>query len=330
MTRAESWLIVAAAGKTDAPCWYDDARRGITAAGADVIEGEAPDLPGPDLPGPVLRHAQGDWPAAQCVAPPAAPLAEAPLPGWLHTAPDPVPTLPRPVTATGLGGAKVLARPVTEAEEPGSSDLPGAGAELAQALAAGTALHRLLDVLPEADPADWPALAGRIPDVTTGDLARAAAILSRGDLDLPGATVLREVALTAPPPWPGAGPFHGSIDRLSITPDRLRIVDFKSNALVPARAEDVPPGILRQMGAYRWAAGLIWPGRAVELAILWTADGTLMELPPGPGRARLCRSGAAPALALTRPTGTPTLPPITPYAGVSHGRSYRCRHRRHL
>ena len=92
-----------------------------------------------------------------------------------------------------------------------------------------------------------------------------------------GATVLREVPLAAD--IPGLGPLSGTIDRLLVLPDRVVAIDYKSNAEVPATPRDVPDGILRQMAAYRAALTLIYPGRRIEAAVLWTASRSLMDLP---------------------------------------------------
>jgi ATP-dependent helicase/nuclease subunit A len=43
--------------------------------------------------------------------------------------------------------------------------------------------------------------------------------------------------------------------------------------------QDVPSGLLRQMGAYAAALAQIYPDRQVEVAILWTRTGQLMLLP---------------------------------------------------
>ena len=64
-----------------------------------------------------------------------------------------------------------------------------------------------------------------------------------------------------------------------IAQDRVLAVDYKSNRDVPARAEDVPLGILRQMAAYHAALGQIWTDRPVGVAVLWTATRSLMPLP---------------------------------------------------
>ncbi len=71
----------------------------------------------------------------------------------------------------------------------------------------------------------------------------------------------------------------GAIDRLIVMPDRLLAVDYKSNTEIPAAAQDTPLGIQRQMAAYRDALRQIWPGRAVQAAVLWTRARSLMTLP---------------------------------------------------
>jgi len=90
----------------------------------------------------------------------------------------------------------------------------------------------------------------------------------------------------------------GTIDRLRVDPDRVLVVDYKSNALVPSGPAEVPEGILRQMGAYAHVLGQVYPGRRIETAILWTRAPRLMPLDPEIVRAALERtaipSGAGP------------------------------------
>ena len=59
----------------------------------------------------------------------------------------------------------------------------------------------------------------------------------------------------------------------------MLIVDFKTNAVVPATPAEIPEGLLRQMGAYAAALALVYPGRRIDTAILWTLSATLMPLP---------------------------------------------------
>jgi ATP-dependent helicase/nuclease subunit A len=83
---------------------------------------------------------------------------------------------------------------------------------------------------------------------------------------------------------------HGSIDRLIVTPDRVTAIDVKTIRNPPAGPDQVPEGLLRQMGAYAAALVQIYPDRAIETAILWTRDAVLMDLPPALTTAALARS----------------------------------------
>ncbi|MER2510216.1 MAG: cation diffusion facilitator family transporter [Amaricoccus sp.] len=145
------------------------------------------------------------------------------------------------------------------------------------------AVHRLLEHLRDADPAGWPALAARLlpgfPDPAE-ILAEAAAVLTAPALaEIFGPGTLAEVDIAAPLGALGGRTVVGRIDRLVVSGDRVLAVDFKSNRVVPDRPEQVPEGILRQMGAYHAALGHIWPGRRIEAAILWTRAARLMPLP---------------------------------------------------
>ena len=78
----------------------------------------------------------------------------------------------------------------------------------------------------------------------------------------------------------GSSLIHGSIDRLIVAPDSITIVDFKSNTVVPKKADQVPEGILRQLGAYVAALRQVYPDRPVRPFILWTRNAQLMPLAP--------------------------------------------------
>ena len=264
MTRARVWLIVCAAGKIDKDnCWYRLAEQGMLAAGCET------------LPDGTLRHAFGTWPAPVAVVKPAAP-APVHLPAWAQTAAPAVPRALPAVSPSALGGPKALA---------------GDGLDADTAMALGTALHLLLEHLPQAAPADRAAIAAAlVPDDATRPalLAEAEAILSRPELAfLFGPNSLAEVPLTAPF---GDRALLGTIDRLVVEPDRILAVDFKSNRTLPVTAEEVPEGILRQMGAYAHMLAQVYPERRIETAILWTRGPALMPLPPDIVSAALART----------------------------------------
>ncbi|HVL20756.1 MAG TPA: PD-(D/E)XK nuclease family protein, partial [Amaricoccus sp.] len=142
----------------------------------------------------------------------------------------------------------------------------------------GTAVHALLEHLQGAPVEARAALAARLLGEDAPDLlAEASAVLDSDALAfLFGPDSLAEVDVAAPI---ASGRILGRIDRLVVAADRVLAVDFKSNRAVPERPEDVPEGILRQLGAYRAALAPIWPGRTVAVAVLWTRTAELMPVP---------------------------------------------------
>ncbi|WGH77457.1 double-strand break repair helicase AddA [Jannaschia ovalis] len=261
LTRAESWLIAGAAGEVgDAPgdSWWRRIEAGLRARGAGP-------LPTPEGDG--LRLEAGDWtplPAADAPDPTAP--RDAPLP-FLETPPQP------PARPAGR---------LTPSDLPGAKTLPGESAGRPDALDRGTAIHALLEHLPALPPADRAAAAEAILADLPGRaaiLAEAEAVLDAPDLAhlfAPGTLAELAFALPAEGTRP---PVFGTMDRVILAPDRVTIVDYKTNAVLPDAPGDVPAGLLRQMAAYELAARAIWPGRAVELAILWTRAPRLMALP---------------------------------------------------
>ena len=73
----------------------------------------------------------------------------------------------------------------------------------------------------------------------------------------------------------------GTVDRLLVTPEAVRIVDFKTGRQVPADADAIPSAHLRQMAAYAAALAVVFPGRRVEAALLYTAGPALFAIDPG-------------------------------------------------
>jgi len=72
---------------------------------------------------------------------------------------------------------------------------------------------------------------------------------------------------------------RGAIDRMIVNDREVLALDYKTDRPPPKRAEDTPERILAQMAAYRAALRLIFPGKAVDAAILWTDGPVLMPLP---------------------------------------------------
>ncbi|TLP65624.1 double-strand break repair helicase AddA [Parasedimentitalea maritima] len=259
LTRAEKWLIVAAAGdlSKEGDSWYQRVETALGEAGAVTLE-----TPG----GPGLRLEHGDWDGLEFNNHEIKTREKSALPK-VFTCPA-APYIPPKSTLSPseLGGAKAL---------PGDQ-----GLDEETAMARGARLHLLLEHLPQALPSNWSKTA---QNLLQGEadcdelLAEASAVLKNPDFsDIFAPETLAEVSITA---QVQDDRLHGIIDRLVVTQDKVLAVDFKSNATVPTSAENCPEGLLRQMGAYAHALAQIYPDRQIETALIWTRTATLMPLP---------------------------------------------------
>ncbi|MFC3174737.1 double-strand break repair helicase AddA [Novosphingobium bradum] len=268
MTRAEEALFVTGSlgPRESAPAddsWY--------AKIAEVMPAEA--WQADDLWGAV---------AADGVAPPPAPPRAAetrllPLPAarprWLTRAIGEEPVPPRPLAPSALG-------------EDAGADPPHAPGGDRRAALRGTLIHKLLERLPELAPEARPAAAERwlarnaagLPAEARAEIAGSACrvLAVAAWADLFGAEALAEVPVAA---TVGGRVIAGTIDRLLVTADRLCLVDFKTARRPPASLAEVPAAILRQMAAYAAALEATFPGRTAEVALLYTHEPRLIEIP---------------------------------------------------
>ena len=272
MTRAKTWLMLCGAGTVSKPAsWYAIASNAMKRVTAE--------------PGPMgLRYETGIWPAAIGTKA-AMDATETALDPWMLAIPD-APQSPVPLLSpSALGGAKALPG------EPVDDALFG--------IERGLAIHALLQHLPQQPRDRWSQIADSLIDDTTlraEAMVEASTILTAPDLThlfAPG--TLAEVAITGPL---DDRQLYGAIDRLVITAQSILAVDYKSNWVIPASADQIPDGLLRQLGAYRHLLALLYPGRRIDAAILWTRTATLMPVPADLTTASLQRasrdSGAAP------------------------------------
>jgi len=161
--------------------------------------------------------------------------------------------------------------------------------ERIKALARGTLMHRLLQALPAIAPE-------RRQEAAHRHLARAAALFpapEREDMiaqvrlvlederfrDLFGAHSRAEVPVVGRLTVSGRTiSVVGQVDRLAVTAGGVLIADYKTNRPAPRRAEDVPPGYVKQLALYRAVLRLIYPDRPVRTALIWTDVPDLMEI----------------------------------------------------
>ncbi|MFZ2869364.1 PD-(D/E)XK nuclease family protein, partial [Zavarzinia sp.] len=122
------------------------------------------------------------------------------------------------------------------------------------------------------------ARAGELPvDQRDGLAAETLAVLDHGEFGAvfgPGSRP--EVPIAA---LLGTTSVLGQIDRLVVLPDKVLIVDFKTDRPSPSDWRMVASGYLRQLALYRAAVSRLFPGKPVEAALLWTETPRLMPIP---------------------------------------------------
>ena len=222
--------------------------------------------------------------------------------GWEITTPQEAPPRPDPVVlraeAAILPHWATLPAPPEASEDPvapsrleGEAETPAAAPHGVadpggRRFRRGLLIHGLLQHLPEHGEAAWEGLARR-------HLARPGHGLDEAEREATLAetlAVLRHPALAgafapgslAEAPLAGVVdgiPIAGQVDRLMVLPDRILVIDYKTNRPPPASVEEVAPAYLRQMAAYRAVLRAAWPGRPVECALVWTWSGHVMPLP---------------------------------------------------
>ena len=272
-TRAEERLVIGGAlgprarGEPAAASWYAELARAMETLGAT----EAAD----DIWGMRREHGGGGQRMARST-PPAPPRADPAIivPDWARRPAPQEQRPPRPLAPSALGDDQVAS--------------PPPGPAMIEAARRGRLLHALFERLPglplharmEAgerwllngagvtDPALRRALVTDVCRIVANP-AHAALFDPAGLAEAPIAAVL-----------PNGIVVSGTVDRLVIADARVLLVDYKTGRHVPARAEDAPLHHLRQMAAYAAALAVIFPDRAIEAALLYSAGPVLLQLPP--------------------------------------------------
>lgn len=130
-----------------------------------------------------------------------------------------------------------------------------------------------LDGLPDLEDAEKNALWGEVEAIFAhSSLTRLFGPGSRAEVPVAGTVVSADSKISRT--------VSGQVDRLLITDELIMIIDYKSNRPPPARARDVAPVYLRQMGLYTRVLSAVYPAHKVVAALLWTDGARLMELPP--------------------------------------------------
>ena len=152
----------------------------------------------------------------------------------------------------------------------------------------GDLVHRLLQILPDVSAAQRAEGAMRLlakerdlTDDQRSEMAAAAlGVLNDpqfAEVFGPGSRAEAAVAGSAPG-LPSRLAISGRVDRMVVTPERVLVVDFKSNRPSPNTIEEADPAYLAQMAIYVAVLRAVFPGRAVGTALVWTDGPKLMPI----------------------------------------------------
>jgi ATP-dependent helicase/nuclease subunit A len=193
------------------------------------------------------------------------------------------PTPPEPAAAA----SRAPSRLGDAAPGPALSPLAGMGG--LKRWRRGALIHRLLQLLPDVPPAARAAAAARLMaqerdlgEAQRSEMAEAALAVLQDPLFAPvfGPGSRAEVALAGSSSrLPPGFVVSGRVDRLVADERRVLVVDFKTNRPAPASLETADPAYLRQLAAYWAVLQEVFPGRAVEAALVWTDGPRLMPAP---------------------------------------------------
>ncbi len=276
MTRAEDRLYVCGwrgAKKPPENCWNHMIRQGLSGL-ADSQEIETGFAAGDGWSGEGLRLSCRQTAVAELASELAPDMGEieALRPIFRQPAP-PEPSPPRPLAPSRRVDTPVPAR--------GPLEQGGASSFIR-----GRLVHRLLELLPEETPALWAEAARRFLARPAHGLAVqaqaqiAAQVLGvLDDVDaapLFGPQSQAEVPLAA---VIGKHVVAGQVDRLLVEENRVLVVDYKSGRAAPRDDSAIAEAYLAQMADYRAVLTIIFPGREIRSALLFTDGPALVWLP---------------------------------------------------
>ena len=154
-----------------------------------------------------------------------------------------------------------------------------------KAVRRGLIVHMLLEILPQYPVqqrrfAAEKLLAARATDMTDDEKNKlAAGVLSV--LDDPAAADLFAPDSLAEVPVSGvigSRVINGKIDRLAVSENEVRLIDYKSGRVIPRDIRETPQAYIRQMAAYKALIEKIYPDKNIRCFLLWTEAPKLTEI----------------------------------------------------
>jgi ATP-dependent helicase/nuclease subunit A len=194
-----------------------------------------------------------------------------PVPSWARSVAPIEPRPPRPLAPSQVTEDREPAPPPTEQSR--------------MAARRGTLIHQLLERLADVEPghrrqraADWLERSAGLSDVgQRAEIADQVCHVLSDDRfsDLFGPNSLGEAPLAAT--LPDGRVIAGTADRLLIEEAQVSVLDFKTGR-VPDEDDRIPASHRAQMQAYVEALRVIFPGRTIRAALLYTNGPQLFEL----------------------------------------------------
>ncbi|MDJ0931022.1 double-strand break repair helicase AddA [Breoghania sp.] len=209
-----------------------------------------------------------------------------PLPGWIS---DPAPAHQQPRRLAPSRAADLMADSIEEPEP--RHALEAALDPNHWGLVRGQIVHRLLQSLPDIEPAERRFRAQSYLDTALDEqfASRREALLEEifAVLDDPGFAEVFTPSSRAEVPIVGtlvngqgeAYAVSGQIDRLTVADGEVLITDYKANAKPPETLETVPEDYIAQLGVYRLLVSALYLAKRVRASLLWTETPQLMEIP---------------------------------------------------
>jgi ATP-dependent helicase/nuclease subunit A len=273
MTRAADRLIICGAdGERKRPdgCWYDLVRAALDSQLVEETDGGEK----------VLRFRPSAAVPFIAAPRPAPGKTEKPkLPSWLRQtapvrSPRPAPLAPSSAFAEEIGRAA-----------------PGGAHDRQRALQRGRIVHRLMQSLPDIAPAarksaleHYLGNAGRdlSADERTEIARHVFAVLTDdkfAEVFAGGSRPEAPIVGRIPRPTGEVVLVAGQVDRLIVTDQAVLAVDYKTDSIVPASIDEVPPAYIAQLALYRAVLMAIYPQKPVRAALIFTAGPVLLDIP---------------------------------------------------
>ncbi|MEO6582521.1 MAG: double-strand break repair helicase AddA [Sphingomicrobium sp.] len=266
MTRAIERLVIAGVepnGQLAENSWHSQVERGLLSLGAQPEEDAAW--------GQAIRYRGKVSAPAPRLRPPRVAVAPVEVPDWARRAAPTESRPPRPLAPSAVAEDREAA--------------PAPSAEQRAAARRGTVIHQLFERLPGVRPEQRRPAALRWLEHSAGIIEpaerEALADLVGSILDDPrfadvfGPNSLAEAPIAAT--LADGRVIAGTVDRLLVEDRQISVIDFKTGR-APAGDDQIPVYHRAQMAAYAEALGVIFPGRAIRSALLYTTGPRLIEL----------------------------------------------------